>query len=185
MEESIGWPEAVLGTEIDVPTVSGSPLRVRVPAATPAGVPSGCGATRYVPKGNGRPPRQSLPLYLRWPTGSGYIISVTSVQQSAARRPSSAPNRLPVSGPPSPVHASPGLPGCQSDSWTNLGSPPRAPERSNEDIRQVIPRRPGVVVVSAEARTTPASRDNGTNDRKAEQNDRSQARPRFQRQAGR
>jgi molecular chaperone DnaJ len=33
----ISWPEAVLGTEIDVPTLGGSPVRVRVPAGTPHG----------------------------------------------------------------------------------------------------------------------------------------------------
>ncbi len=37
VEAPIGWPEAVLGTEIDVPTLSGSPVRVRVPAGTPHG----------------------------------------------------------------------------------------------------------------------------------------------------
>jgi molecular chaperone DnaJ len=34
---SITWPEAVLGTEIDVPTLDGSTVRVRVPAGTPHG----------------------------------------------------------------------------------------------------------------------------------------------------
>jgi molecular chaperone DnaJ len=37
IEASIEWPEAVLGTEIDVPTLGGSPVRVRVPAGTPHG----------------------------------------------------------------------------------------------------------------------------------------------------
>jgi molecular chaperone DnaJ len=33
----ITWPEAVLGTEIQVPTLDGRPVRVRVPAGTPHG----------------------------------------------------------------------------------------------------------------------------------------------------
>jgi molecular chaperone DnaJ len=33
----ISWPEAVLGTEVDVPTLEGSTVRVRVPAGTPHG----------------------------------------------------------------------------------------------------------------------------------------------------
>jgi molecular chaperone DnaJ len=33
----ISWPEAVLGTEVDVPTLDGSTVRVRVPAGTPHG----------------------------------------------------------------------------------------------------------------------------------------------------
>ncbi|HXW80105.1 MAG TPA: DnaJ C-terminal domain-containing protein [Acidimicrobiales bacterium] len=37
MEAHIGWPEAVLGTEIDVPTLAGPSVRVRVPAGTPHG----------------------------------------------------------------------------------------------------------------------------------------------------
>jgi molecular chaperone DnaJ len=37
VEVPIGWPEAVLGTEIDVPTLGGQPVRVRVPAGTPHG----------------------------------------------------------------------------------------------------------------------------------------------------
>ncbi len=37
VEVPIGWPEAVLGTEIDVPTLGGPPVRVRVPAGTPHG----------------------------------------------------------------------------------------------------------------------------------------------------
>jgi molecular chaperone DnaJ len=37
VEVPISWPEAVLGTEIDVPTLGGSPVRVRVPAGTPHG----------------------------------------------------------------------------------------------------------------------------------------------------
>jgi molecular chaperone DnaJ len=37
VEAPIGWPEAVLGTEVDVPTLDGSPVRVRVPAGTPHG----------------------------------------------------------------------------------------------------------------------------------------------------
>ena len=37
VDAPIGWPEAVLGTEIDVPTLGGPPVRVRVPAGTPPG----------------------------------------------------------------------------------------------------------------------------------------------------
>jgi molecular chaperone DnaJ len=37
VEAPVGWPEAVLGTEIDVPTLGGPPVRVRVPAGTPHG----------------------------------------------------------------------------------------------------------------------------------------------------
>ena len=37
VEAPIGWPEAVLGTDIDVPVLDGSPVRVRVPAGTPHG----------------------------------------------------------------------------------------------------------------------------------------------------
>jgi molecular chaperone DnaJ len=37
VEAPIGWPEAVLGTEVAVPTLGGSPVRVRVPAGTPHG----------------------------------------------------------------------------------------------------------------------------------------------------
>ncbi len=37
VEAAIGWPEAVLGTEVDVPTLGGQPVRVRVPAGTPHG----------------------------------------------------------------------------------------------------------------------------------------------------
>ena len=37
VDAPIGWPEAVLGTEIDVPTLGGPPVRVRVPAGTPHG----------------------------------------------------------------------------------------------------------------------------------------------------
>jgi molecular chaperone DnaJ len=37
VEAPISWPEAVLGTEIEVPTLGGSPVRVRVPAGTPHG----------------------------------------------------------------------------------------------------------------------------------------------------
>jgi molecular chaperone DnaJ len=37
VEAPIGWPDAVLGTEIDVPTLGGTPVRVRVPAGTPHG----------------------------------------------------------------------------------------------------------------------------------------------------
>jgi molecular chaperone DnaJ len=33
----ITWPQAVLGTEIQVPTLGGPPVRVRVPAGTPSG----------------------------------------------------------------------------------------------------------------------------------------------------
>jgi molecular chaperone DnaJ len=37
VDASIGWPEAVLGTEIQVPTLDGRSVRVRVPAGTPSG----------------------------------------------------------------------------------------------------------------------------------------------------
>jgi molecular chaperone DnaJ len=37
VDASISWPEAVLGTEIEVPTLAGLPVRVRVPAGTPHG----------------------------------------------------------------------------------------------------------------------------------------------------
>jgi molecular chaperone DnaJ len=37
VEAAITWPEAVLGTEIQVPTLNGAPVRVRVPAGTPHG----------------------------------------------------------------------------------------------------------------------------------------------------
>jgi molecular chaperone DnaJ len=37
VEAPIGWPEAVLGTELDVPTLDGTTVRVRVPAGTPHG----------------------------------------------------------------------------------------------------------------------------------------------------
>jgi molecular chaperone DnaJ len=37
VEAPVGWPEAVLGTEVDVPTLGGPPVRVRVPAGTPHG----------------------------------------------------------------------------------------------------------------------------------------------------
>jgi molecular chaperone DnaJ len=37
VEAPIGWPEAVLGTEVEVPTLDGPPVRVRVPAGTPHG----------------------------------------------------------------------------------------------------------------------------------------------------
>jgi molecular chaperone DnaJ len=37
VEAPIGWPEAVLGAEIDVPTLGGPSVRVRVPAGTPNG----------------------------------------------------------------------------------------------------------------------------------------------------
>jgi molecular chaperone DnaJ len=37
VESPISWPEAVLGTEVDVPTLAGPPVRVRVPAGTPHG----------------------------------------------------------------------------------------------------------------------------------------------------
>jgi molecular chaperone DnaJ len=37
VDAAIGWPEAVLGTEIQVPTLDGPPVRVRVPAGTPPG----------------------------------------------------------------------------------------------------------------------------------------------------
>jgi molecular chaperone DnaJ len=36
-EAAITWPEAVLGSEIEVPTLDGSRVRVRVPAGTPPG----------------------------------------------------------------------------------------------------------------------------------------------------
>ena len=37
VDAQISWPEAVLGTEIDVPTLDGPTVRVRVPAGTPHG----------------------------------------------------------------------------------------------------------------------------------------------------
>ncbi len=37
VDAPVGWPEAVLGTEIEVPTLDGSPVRLRVPAGTPHG----------------------------------------------------------------------------------------------------------------------------------------------------
>jgi molecular chaperone DnaJ len=37
VEAQISWPEAVLGTEMDVPTLDGTSVRVRVPAGTPHG----------------------------------------------------------------------------------------------------------------------------------------------------
>jgi molecular chaperone DnaJ len=37
VEAPIGWPEAVLGTELDVPTLGGPTVRVRVAAGTPHG----------------------------------------------------------------------------------------------------------------------------------------------------
>ncbi len=37
VEAPIGWPEAVLGTDIDVPTLGGPTVKVRVPAGTPHG----------------------------------------------------------------------------------------------------------------------------------------------------
>jgi len=37
VDAPISWPEAVLGTELDVPTLAGPPVRVRVPAGTPHG----------------------------------------------------------------------------------------------------------------------------------------------------
>ena len=37
VEVPIGWPEAVLGTEVDVPTLGGATVRVRVPEGTPHG----------------------------------------------------------------------------------------------------------------------------------------------------
>jgi molecular chaperone DnaJ len=37
VDAPIGWPEAVLGTEIDVPTLGGPSVRLRVPAGTPHG----------------------------------------------------------------------------------------------------------------------------------------------------
>jgi molecular chaperone DnaJ len=37
VEAPIGWPEAVLGTELEVPTLEGPTVRVRVPAGTPEG----------------------------------------------------------------------------------------------------------------------------------------------------
>jgi molecular chaperone DnaJ len=37
VDAPISWPEAVLGTEIEVPTLAGPPVRVRVPPATPHG----------------------------------------------------------------------------------------------------------------------------------------------------
>jgi molecular chaperone DnaJ len=37
VDAPVGWPEAVLGTDIEVPTLDGPPVRVRVPAGTPHG----------------------------------------------------------------------------------------------------------------------------------------------------
>lgn len=37
VQTQITWPQAVLGTEIDVPTLEGTSVRVRVPAGTPQG----------------------------------------------------------------------------------------------------------------------------------------------------
>jgi molecular chaperone DnaJ len=37
VEAPVSWPDAVLGTEIDVPTLDGPTVRVRVPAGTPHG----------------------------------------------------------------------------------------------------------------------------------------------------
>jgi molecular chaperone DnaJ len=37
VDAPIGWPEAVLGTDIEVPTLDGPRVRVRVPAGTPHG----------------------------------------------------------------------------------------------------------------------------------------------------
>jgi molecular chaperone DnaJ len=37
VDASISWPQAVLGSEIEVPTLDGSSVRVRVPAGTPHG----------------------------------------------------------------------------------------------------------------------------------------------------
>jgi molecular chaperone DnaJ len=37
VDAPISWPEAVLGGEVDVPTLDGPPVRVRVPAGTPHG----------------------------------------------------------------------------------------------------------------------------------------------------
>jgi molecular chaperone DnaJ len=37
VDTPISWPEAVLGSEITVPTLDGAPVRVRVPAGTPPG----------------------------------------------------------------------------------------------------------------------------------------------------
>lgn len=37
VDAAIGWPDAVLGTEVDVPTLEGGKVRVRVPAGTPSG----------------------------------------------------------------------------------------------------------------------------------------------------
>ena len=37
VDAAISWPEAVLGSEITVPTLDGPPVRVRVPAGTPPG----------------------------------------------------------------------------------------------------------------------------------------------------
>jgi molecular chaperone DnaJ len=37
VDAPISWPEAVLGSEIEVPTLAGPPVRVRVPAGTPHG----------------------------------------------------------------------------------------------------------------------------------------------------
>jgi molecular chaperone DnaJ len=37
VDAPVGWPEAVLGTEIDVPTLDGATVRLKVPAGTPHG----------------------------------------------------------------------------------------------------------------------------------------------------
>lgn len=37
VDAPIGWPEAVLGTDVEVPTLDGTGVRVRVPAGTPHG----------------------------------------------------------------------------------------------------------------------------------------------------
>jgi molecular chaperone DnaJ len=37
VDADISWPEAVLGSEITVPTLDEAPVRVRVPAGTPPG----------------------------------------------------------------------------------------------------------------------------------------------------
>ena len=56
VDAPIGWPEAVLGTEIQVPTLDGPPVRVRVPAGTPTRAhPQGARPRRTHDERYGRP----------------------------------------------------------------------------------------------------------------------------------
>ena len=62
VEAPISWPDAVLGTEIDVPTLGGSPVRVRVPAGTPPGADSPGPRPRCLcQQGHRRPPGPDPP----------------------------------------------------------------------------------------------------------------------------